>query len=78
MHQNIPVDEIELTEIESDTNLFKIVGEYKNSKSKPWAIVEPEKESKTMWELIKADNKTKEIEEIGEGSSCFEHHFEFW
>ena len=57
---------------------FKIEGEYKNPKFKPWTVVEPEKEFKTLWELIKTDNKTMGIEEIGEGSATFEHCFEFW
>ena len=30
------------------------------------------------WEALKEDNEKKGIEEIGEGSTCFEHYFEFW
>ena len=77
-----PKDEIMLTEMETEdkpeTNLFKVVGEFKNPKFKPFAIVEPEREVKALWELLKQDNETKEMEEIGEGSTCFEHHYEFW
>jgi hypothetical protein len=36
---------------------------------KPWTVVEPDKEFKTLWELIKAENKTMGIEEIDEGSA---------
>jgi hypothetical protein len=80
-----PVDEIELEEIQKEVRnetqvneLFKIEGEYKNPNFKPWAVVEPDKEVKTLWDKIKMDNKIKGIEEIGEGSTCFEHCFEFW
>ena len=78
-----PEDEIDLKEISSQVQvevdeMFKIEGEYKNPKFKPWTVVEPEKEFKTLWELIKTDNKTMGIEEIGEGSATFEHCFEFW
>ena len=80
-----PEDEIDLKEIpsqfqvESQVNeLFKIEGEYKNPKFRPWTVEEPEKELKTLWELIKSDNKTIGIEEIGEGSTTFEHCFELW
>ena len=80
-----PEDEIELEQISSKGNdeakvndLFKIEGEYKNPKLKPWTTVEPEKEFKTLWEQIKRDNEIKGIEEIGEGSATFEHCFEFW
>ena len=83
--QKDPEDEIELEQISSKGNdeakvndLFKIEGEYKNPKFKPWATVEPEKEFKTLWEEIKRDNEIKGIEEIGEGSATFEHCFEFW
>ena len=55
------------TEDKPENNLFKVV--------KP---VEPEQEIKTLWELLKQDNDTKEMNEIGEGSTCFEHHYEFW
>lgn len=80
----VPADEIELTEIPTQAieptkkDLFNIVGEYKNPKFKPWSTVEPEKDVKTLWELLKRDNTEKGIEEIGEGSTCFEHCFEFW
>ena len=77
----IPEDEIELTELKNKAlvhDLFKVKGEYKNPTSKPFAIVEPEKELKTLWENIQNDNAIKGIEEIGEGSICFEHAFEFW
>ena len=83
--QKDPEDEIELEQISSKDNdeakvnaLFKIEGEYKNPKFKPWTTVEPEKEFKTLWEQIKKDNEIKGIEEIGEGSATFEHCFEFW
>ena len=79
-----PTDEIELSNIrevqsESKVNdLFKIEGEYKNPKFQPWTKVEPNVEVKTLWEKLTNDNKIKGIEEIGEGSTCFEHCFEFW
>ena len=31
-----------------------------------------------MWEMINNENKAKGIKEIGEGSTCFEHSYEFW
>ena len=81
----IPKDEIDLKEMKHDQknetpekNLYKIKGEYKNPGFKPFAVVEPEKEIKTLWEILKKDNESKEIEEIGDGSTCFEHVFEFW
>jgi hypothetical protein len=43
-----------------------------------YLIVEPEKQLKILLDMLKADNKAKGIEEIGEGSTCFEHCFEFW
>ena len=77
-------DEIELDEIPKQVqneavvdDLLKIEGEYKNPNFKPWTVVEPEKEVKTLWDMLKSDNKVKGIEEIGEGSTCFEHCFEF-
>ena len=80
-----PVDEIELSEIPKRAQneafvdeLFKIEGEYKDPKFKPWTNVEPEKHVKILWDMLEADNKAKGIEEIGEGSTCFEHCFEFW
>ena len=33
---------------------------------------------KVLWDDIKTVNSEIGIEEIGEGSSCFEHFFEFW
>ena len=72
-----PKDEIELTEM-SESNLYRIVGEYKNPKFKPWTVIDPEAEVKQLWELLKKENDYNEMEEIGEGSTCFEHHFEFW
>ena len=57
-------------------DLFKIEGEYKDPKFKPWTAVDPEKEFKTFWELIQSDYENKRIEEIGEGSATFEQSFE--
>ena len=76
----IPADEINLSDTtnENEKNLFKIVGKYKNPKFQAWSIVEAEKEVKHLWEVLKEDNEMKDIEEIGEGSTCFEQHFEFW
>ena len=78
-------DEINLTEIsrnvqiEAEVNdLFKVEGEYKNPKYKPWTTIDPGKEFKTLWESIKSDNETKGVEEIGGGSATFEQCFEFW
>ena len=80
-----PSDEIELEKIPEDDSidikigdLFKIKGEYKNNKFKPWSKIEPENEIKVLWSDINTVNKEKGIEEIGEGSTCFEHCFEFW
>ena len=61
-----------------ENNLFKIVGEYKNPKFKPFSVVKPQKEIKVLWEIINAENKSKGVKEIGEGSTCFEHLYEFW
>ena len=79
------VDEINLTEIPATvqeekvgSGLFKIIGEYRDPKFKPFSVVEPEKEVKVLWEKIKTENETKGIKEIGEGSTCFEHFYEFW
>ena len=80
----VPEDEINLSHIssenenENETDLFKVVGKYKNPKFQPWSMVEPDKEVKHLWEALKEDNEKKGIEEIGEGSTCFEHYFEFW
>ena len=43
-----------------------------------WMNVEPEKHVKTLWDILEADNALKGIEEIGEGSTCFEHCFKVW
>ena len=76
----VPADKINLSHIlnENEKDLFKIVGKYKNPQFQSWSIVEPEKEVKDLWEVLTEDNKMKGIEEIGEGSTCFEHYFEFW
>ena len=78
-------DEIELTEIhvkieeECDVDeIIKIEGEFKNPKIKPWTKINPEEEVKLMWEIINKESENKGIEEIGEASATFEHHFEFW
>ena len=79
-----PVDEITLTEFTNEcqevteNDLINIVGEYKNPMFKPWSVVKPEEEVKTLWKLIEAANHGIGIKEIGEGSTCFEHCFEFW
>ena len=81
-----PIDEIDLSEIPKKDNikevpvneLVKIDGIYKNPSFKPWTVIEPEKESKVLWNIIEKDNVVKGIEEIGDGSTCFEHYFEFW
>ena len=52
--------------------------EYKNTKLKAWDVVDPKNESKTLWEMLDVDSKAKGIEEIGDGSTCFEHCLEFW
>ena len=67
----------ECQEITKD-DLIKKVGEYKNPMFKPWSVVKPEEEVKTFWKLIEAANHGIGIKEIGEGSTCFEHCFEFW
>ena len=81
----IPSDEIDLIKIPDisetrpiESDVFKIKGEYKNPKFKPWEVVDPKKESKTLWDMLEVDNKIKGIEEIGDGSTCFEHCLEFW
>ena len=38
----------------------------------------PEKEVKMMWDILKRESETKGIEEIGKASAIFEHCFEFW
>ena len=79
-----PVDETALTEIPDDMKeitenaIINIVGEYKNPKFKAWSFVNPEEEAKNLWKSIEDTNKTLGIKEIGEGSTCFEHCYEFW
>ena len=80
-----PKDEINLTVIPVDdakeacvNDLFQIKGVYKNPNFKPWYSVDPNNEVKLLWEVLEKDNNEKEIEEIGEGSTCFQHNFEFW
>ena len=80
-----PKDEIHLEVIPAAADsevcvndLFKIEGVYRNPNFKPWSNVDPNKELKLLWEMLERDNKEKGIEEIGEGSTCFEHNFEFW
>ena len=80
-----PTDEINLEEIPDrletnscDNNLVKIKGEFKNPRFKSWDVVDPQKESKLLWEILEEDNKVKGIKEIGDGSTCFEHCIEFW
>ena len=61
------VDEINLSEIPKKeenkqilvNDLFKIDGEYKNPNFKPWTVVEPEKDLKILWDMIKTDNLVK-------------------
>ena len=84
IHLVEPTDEITLTEFTNDNHeatendLIKIVGQYKNPMFKPWSVVKPEEEIKTLWKRIEAANHSLGIKEIGEGSTCFEHCFEFW
>ena len=80
-----PKDEINLSVIPAPAaseacvnDLFKIEGVYRNPNFKPWSTVDPNKEVKLLWEMLERDNKEKGIEEIGEGSTCYEHNFEFW
>ena len=79
-----PADEsdlINIKEVQQEAHvddMFKILGEFKNPNFQPWNKVEPDKEVKILWEVLTRDNKAKGIEEIGEGSTCFEHCFEFW
>ena len=80
-----PKDEINLSVIPINdakeacvNDLFKIEGVYKNPNFKPWSSVDPNKEVKHLWEALEKDNIKNGIEEIGEGSTCFEHNFEFW
>ena len=47
-------------------NLFKIVGQFKNPKFKPWEVVEPMRDLEAMWDFLKKENAKIEIEEIGE------------
>ena len=79
-----PMDEITLTEIPYDkkeiteNEIVNIVGEYKNPNYKAWLVVDPEEEVKNIWKSIEEANETIGIKEIGEGSTCFEHSYEFW
>ena len=45
---------------------------------KSWSVVKPEDDVKTLWKLIENANKAIGIKEIGEGSTYFEHSYEFW
>ena len=68
-------------DIDSDlrvNDLVKIDGEYKDPSFRPWSSVDPEKEVKVLWGKLEDSGKIMGLEEIGEGSTCFEHHFEFW
>ena len=40
----------------SESNLYRIVGECKNPKFKPWTVTDPEAEVKQLWELLKKEN----------------------
>ena len=62
----------------SENELVRTVGEYKDPKFRPWSVIEPEKECKALWERIETANKAIGIKEVGEGSTCFEHCYEFW
>ena len=80
-----PKDEINLSVIPTVdakelgvNDLIKIDGVYRNPNFKPWSCLDPNKEVKLLWEALEKDNNEKGIEEIGEGSTCFEHNFEFW
>ena len=66
------------SEVLEKNDLVKIEGEYKNPSFRAWSRVDPEGEVKVLWEKLKNMGKVEGIEEIGEGSTCFEHHFEFW
>ena len=59
-------------------HFVKIEGEHKNANFKPWSKIEPHDVMKVLWDNIKTVNSEIGIEEIGEGSSCFEHCFAFW
>ena len=58
--------------------MYYILGEYKTPNFKPFEKINPQEEVKALWEVIKKDNETKGIKEVGDGSTCFEHCFEFW
>ena len=62
----------------NDTKLFQIKGEYRNPNFKPWDKVDPNADVKVLWEALEADNESKGIKEIGDGSTCSEHCLEFW
>ena len=66
------------SKIVSKSNLYHVMGEYRNPTFRPWSKVNPEEENKKLWEAIKKDNIEKGIIEIGDGSTCFEHWYEFW
>ena len=66
------------SKIVSNSNLYHVMGEYRNPSFRPWSKVNPEEENKKLWEAIKKDNIEKGIIEIGDGSTCFEHCYEFW
>ena len=80
----VPSDEINLAEIPNNEKLaqenqvFQVKGEFKDPKFKPWSKLDPEKGVKILWETLKDDNSKRGIEEIGDGSTCFEHCYEFW
>ena len=76
-------DEIDLETMDDTSSneaptLFQIKGEYKNPKFRPFETVEPNKDIKVLWEAIDKENRKHEMVEIGDGSTCFEHFFEFW
>jgi hypothetical protein len=76
--QNHPVEKEKVEDDKTSEKLWKFVGKFKNPKTKSWTIVDPEKDCKLSWEMIKDRDRNNDIEEIGEASSYFENHIEFW
>ena len=48
------------------------------TKKKPWTPVDLEQDRLVLWEQLRINDKRLYMEEIGEGSSFFENHIEFW
>ena len=77
-----PVDEINLENVnEKARNVFKIKGEFKDPKRKPWFEImktDKENEHEAFWELIKISKDKIGFDDFSDASTYIEHYLEFW